>query len=66
MVQTFTRYGTPFSVLAPEFYNSISRMRAVPAGANRKMPQNTSYVAVIISGYQTNKQTQRHRRERRE
>jgi hypothetical protein len=53
MVQTCTRHGAPFSVLAPEFYNLFSLMRAVPAGANRKMRQHASFFAVIVSGYQT-------------
>jgi hypothetical protein len=56
-VQTCTRHGEPFFVLAPEFYNSFWLMRAVPAGANRKMRQNTSFFAVIVSGDQTKTMT---------
>jgi hypothetical protein len=56
MVQTRTRHGAPFLVLAPEFYNSFWLMRAVPAGAQRKISfglQNSSCFAVIVLGDQT-------------
>jgi hypothetical protein len=63
MIQTCTKHGAPFSVLSPEFYNSFSLMRSGPAGANRKMRQNTSLFAVIVRAIT---QKQRHLRERRD